>query len=80
MGVRKPIARRHPANLTIRVDDDVVTWARMRALFEGTTVANKIRGWLEEYARVPEGWWDGVPPPWDSEDPAEESGGQAPGL
>jgi len=41
----------------------------MRALFEGTTVANKIRGWLEEYARVPEGWWDGVPPPWDSEDP-----------
>ena len=71
MGSRQPVARRRPSNLTIRVDDDVVLWARMRALREGTTVGRKIRGWLEEYAHVPRAWWEGLPPPWDDEEGAK---------
>jgi hypothetical protein len=65
MAKRAPVARRRPGNLTVRVDDDVVLWARMRALRERTTVGTKVRAWLEEYAQVPRGWWEGLPPPWD---------------
>jgi len=59
------MGRRLPdANLTLRIDPDVVLWARMRGLRSGTSVNRVIRGFLEDYAAVPRGWWEGEPPPW----------------
>ena len=59
------MGRRQPdENLTIRVDPDVLLWARMRALMRGTSVNQLIRRCLETYAQVPEAWWQGLPPPW----------------
>ena len=70
------MGRRVPdENLTLRVDPDVVLWARMRALRSGTSVNRIIRQFLDEYAAVPRGWWEGDPPPWtasESEDSAAE--------
>jgi hypothetical protein len=51
-------------NLTLRVDPDVITWARMRALIQGTSLNRIIRAFLERYAAIPEAWWQGAPPPW----------------
>jgi hypothetical protein len=55
------------ANVTLRVDGDVLTWARTRALFAGTSVNTLIRQFLAEYAAVPSAWRDGRPPPWTPE-------------
>ena len=55
------------ANVTLRIDADVLTWARSRALFAGTSVNKLIRDFLEEYAAVPTAWLDGQPPPWTPE-------------
>lgn len=55
-------------NLTLRVDADVLLWARARAWFGGTSVNALIRGFLGEYAAVPDRWWAGLPPPWTPED------------
>lgn len=55
------------ANVTLRMDADVLMWARVRAMFAGTSVNALIRGFLEEYAAVPEAWRDGLPPPWTPE-------------
>jgi hypothetical protein len=57
----------HEANVTLRVDADVLTWARTRALFGGTSVNKLIRDFLEEYAAIPAAWRDGLPPPWTPE-------------
>jgi hypothetical protein len=54
-------------NVTLRVDADVLTWARSRALFAGTSVNKLIRDFLAEYAAVPTAWLEGKPPPWTSE-------------
>jgi len=66
MGVSIP---REPqaANVTLRVDADILTWARARALFAGTSVNALIRRFLEEYAAVPDAWREGQPPPWTPE-------------
>jgi hypothetical protein len=45
------------------VDADVLFWARARAWFGGTSVNALIRGFLAEYASVPDRWRDGLPPP-----------------
>jgi len=55
------------ANVTLRVDADVLTWARTRALFAGTSVNKLIRDFLDEYAAVPLAWREGHPPPWTPE-------------
>jgi hypothetical protein len=55
------------ANVTLRVDADVLTWARTRALFAGTSVNTLIRQFLAEYAAVPPAWREGRPPPWTPE-------------
>jgi predicted HicB family RNase H-like nuclease len=52
-------------NLTLRIDAGVLLWARMRALMDGTSVNRLIREHLREYARIPPGWLEGQPPPWD---------------
>ena len=60
------MGRRFPdANLTIRVDPDVVMWARVRALQRRTSISQVIRRSLEAYAGIPEGWKQGLPPPWE---------------
>ena len=59
----------HECNLTLRVDEDVVLWARMRALRSGTSVNRLVRRFLQDYAAVPRAWWEGLPPPWDEPDP-----------
>jgi hypothetical protein len=60
------VGRRYPdANLTIRVDPDVVLWARVRALQRGTSISAVIRRSLEAYAGIPEDWKAGLPPPWE---------------
>jgi hypothetical protein len=51
-------------NLTVRVDDHVLLWARTRALFARTSVAALVQAFLEEYAAVPEKFRRGEPPPW----------------
>ncbi len=58
--------RLRDTSLTLRIDPDVVLWARMRALRSGTSVNQMVRQFLEEYAAVPSGFWEGLPPPWDS--------------
>lgn len=66
------MGRKHPdENLTIRVDPDVLLWARMRALLRRTSVNQVIRRCLENYAQVPEAWWQGLPPPWNDLRPGE---------
>lgn len=65
MGRRKP-----DENVTLRLDPDVVLWARTRALLEGTSMNRVVARLLEDYARVPQRWLDGLPPPWD-EPPVE---------
>lgn len=65
------MGRRVPdSSFTIRVDPDVVLWARMRALRSGTSVNQMVRQFLEEYAAVPSGFWEGLSPPWDSDEPS----------
>jgi hypothetical protein len=56
--------RRRLTNVTVQVDADDLTWARMRALFAGTSVNSLIRNFLEEYAAVPDRFRAGEPPPW----------------
>lgn len=55
------------ANVTLRMDADVLLWARARAFYGGTSVNALIRTFLEEYAAVPEVWRAGLPPPWTPE-------------
>ena len=55
-------------NLTVRVDADVLMWARARAWFGCTSVNALLRGFLAEYAAVPDRWSQGLPPPWTPED------------
>jgi hypothetical protein len=50
--------------VTVQVDADDLTWARMRALFAGTSVNSLLRNFLEEYAAVPDRFRAGEPPPW----------------
>jgi len=47
---------RRVRNVTLRVDSDVLLWARMRALFARTSVNALIRDFLSEYAAVPTAW------------------------
>ncbi len=65
--------RRPDENLTLRVDPDVVLWARMRALMQQTSVNRVVARYLEAYAKVPERWWEGTGPPWDDKTPYERS-------
>ena len=44
------------SKITLRVDADVLTWARTRALFARTSVNELVRRFLTEYAAVPDGW------------------------
>lgn len=49
-------------NITLRVDADVLLWARVRAGFAGTSVDALMRQFLCEYAAVPPmPWTDGRP-------------------
>jgi hypothetical protein len=59
--------RPRDANVTLRVDADVLMWARARAFFGGTSLNALIRSFLDEYAAVPERWRQGHPPPWTLE-------------
>jgi hypothetical protein len=49
-------------NVTFRLHPDVVFWARLRALYAGTSVNRLIRDFLTEYAAVPQSWWTGEEP------------------
>jgi hypothetical protein len=69
MGRRKP-----DENVTFRLDPGIVLWARTRALLEGTSMNRVVARFLEGYARVPQGWLHGLPPPWD-EPPGTPSAG-----
>jgi hypothetical protein len=60
MGIRKP-----DENVTLRLDPDIVLWARMRALMDGTSMNRVVARLLADYARVPQAWLDGKPPPWE---------------
>jgi hypothetical protein len=63
------VGRRKPdENVTFRLDPDVVTWARVRALLEGTSLNRAVARLLEEYARIPQWWLEGEPPPWPFDD------------
>ena len=53
-------------NLTLRVDQGVLLWARVRALQNGSNVNREIRRFLEEYAAVPRWWLEGRPEPRDT--------------
>jgi hypothetical protein len=55
-------------NLTLRVDAELLLWARARAWFGCTSVNALLRTFLAEYAAVPDRWRDGLPPPWTPED------------
>ena len=46
-------------NITLRVREDVLLWARVRAGFAGTSVNALIRQFLFEYADVPERFLQG---------------------
>jgi hypothetical protein len=61
--VSRPKAPRE-ANVTLRIDADVVTWARVRAAFAGTSINALIRQFLAEYAAVPPRFLNGEGPPW----------------
>ena len=54
--------------MTIRVDHDVLMWARVRAFFGVTSINTLVATFLEEYAAVPDRWRQGLPPPWTPED------------
>lgn len=54
-------------SVTFRVDYDVLTWARARAFFGGSSLNAVIRRFLEEYAAVPPRWMARLPPPWTPE-------------
>jgi hypothetical protein len=62
-----PASRPRNANVTLRLDADTLLWARARAFYGGTSVNALIRGFLEEYAAVPDAWRAGLPPPWTPE-------------
>jgi hypothetical protein len=51
-------------NITLRVDADVLLWARVRAGFARTSVNALIRQFLAEYAAVPARFLEG--PGWSS--------------
>ncbi|MEP6807687.1 MAG: hypothetical protein ABI978_03715 [Chloroflexota bacterium] len=55
-------------NVTIRVDDDALIWARVRAFFGCTSINALVAAFLKEYAAVPDRWRQGLPPPWTPED------------
>ena len=57
----------HDTNVTLRVDADVLWWARARAWFGATSVNALVRDFLAEYAAVPDRWLQGLPPPWTAE-------------
>jgi hypothetical protein len=40
-------------NLTLKIDAQVLLWARMRALRDGTSINRRIQRYLEEYAAIP---------------------------
>jgi hypothetical protein len=45
---------RSETNLTLRVDEQVLLWARIRASFARTSVNALVREFLREYAALPE--------------------------
>jgi hypothetical protein len=53
--------------VTLRVNADVLLWARGRAFFAGTSVNKLIRDFFTEYAAIPTAWLQGQPPPWTPE-------------
>lgn len=55
-------------NVTFRVEENVLTWARARAFFGGSSLNAVVCRFLEEYAAVPARWMEGLPPPWTPED------------
>ncbi len=59
-------------NLTLRIDEQVLLWARMRALRDGTSINRRIRQYLDEYAAIPPGQrWEHLLPAWPEVDPGE---------
>ncbi len=48
------------SNLTLKVDQQVLLWARMRALKEGTSLNRRVNAFLQEYAAVPDRWWEQI--------------------
>ena len=58
-------------NLTLRVDAQVLLWARMRALRDGTSINRRIRAYLEEYAAIPPDQRWPRTPSWPDADPGE---------
>jgi hypothetical protein len=58
-------------NITLRVDADVLLWARVRAGFAGTSVNALIRQFLAEYAAVPARFLEG--PGWSNGGKAVET-------
>jgi hypothetical protein len=49
-----PARRATETNITLRIDADVLLWARVRAGFAGTSVNRLVRAFLCEYAGVPD--------------------------
>jgi hypothetical protein len=68
------VSAKRPARgqVTLRLDADVVTWARVRAAFAGTSINALIRQFLADYAAVPPRFSNGEGPPWtDARNAAE---------
>ena len=59
--------RPRDTNVTIRIDEHVLTWARLRAFFGGSSLNAVVGRFLEEYAAVPARWMEGLPPPWTAQ-------------
>jgi hypothetical protein len=51
-------------NLTLRVEDQVLLWARMRALFRGQSLNRMINDFLEELADIPPDGKPSTKRPW----------------
>jgi len=56
------LAKQHE-NVTFRIDAGVVLWARTRALHERRSLNHVVASFLADYARIPQWWLDGDPPP-----------------
>jgi len=59
-------------NITLRVNRDVLLWARVRAGFAGTSVNRLIRQFLTEYAAVHPNFRNPAGGPWVQHRPAVE--------
>lgn len=69
----EPSVGRRLTSLTVKVDCDVLLVARMRALFEGTSLSRLVRATLDQYATEAMRRFRSDPALWGSEDQRRET-------